>query len=181
MSEPDLVRKIEALLFVAEAPVSLAVMADLLQVPEGVAEEGIALLARRLDDTSAVQVVRISGGYQLCTRPEMADLIEQFLKPQHRRLSRSLLEVLAIVAYRQPVTQSEIEQVRGVQSDYGLRTLVDRGYVREVGRRDTPGRPILYGTTQLFLHQFNLNSLNELPNVEGRNFTELTQLELPLD
>lgn len=170
---PDLVGRIEAMLFVAEAPVSLPLLAQLLGVPEGTVEEGIALLNARLADQSAVMVLRIAGGYQLSTRPEYAELVERFLKPQHQRISRSLLEVLAIVAYRQPVTQAEVETVRGVQSDYGLRTLVERGLIKEVGRRESPGRPILYGTTQQFLHQFNLDNLAELPDVEGRDFSQL--------
>ncbi|MCW5940620.1 MAG: SMC-Scp complex subunit ScpB [Fimbriimonadaceae bacterium] len=170
---PNLVGRIEAVLFVAEAPVSLPLLAQLLAVPEGVVEEGVALLNARLADQSAVMVLRIAGGYQLSTRPEYAELVERFLKPQHQRLSRSLLEVLAIVAYRQPVTQSEVETVRAVQSDYGIRVLVERGLIKEVGRKESPGRPILYGTTQQFLHQLNLDNLAELPDVEGRDFSQL--------
>ena len=86
--------------------------------------------------------------------------------PQRGRLSRSLLEVLAIVAYRQPITASEIEAVRGVQSDYGIRALLERRFIRDVGRKKAPGRPTLYGTTQQFLHQFNLRNLEELPKLD---------------
>lgn len=110
-------------------------------------------------------MVRIAGGYQLCTKPEFAEIVARFLQPQKHKLSRSLMEVLAIVAYQQPVTSAEIDAVRGVQSDYGLRTLVEKRLVCEVGRKSAPGRPVLYGTTQQFLHTFNLNSLTELPEL----------------
>jgi segregation and condensation protein B len=102
----------------------------------------------------------------LSTRPEFADVIANFLKPQKQKLSRSLLEVLAIVAYRQPITLGEIESVRGVQSDYGLRQLLERRLIHEVGRKQTPGRPVLYGTTQEFLHKFNMADLSQLPPLE---------------
>ncbi len=178
-AEPDLVSRIEAILFVAEAPVSLPLLAQMLRVPEGVAEEGIELLNARFDTGSAIRVIRIAGGYQMCTRPEFDELIDHFLKPQRTRLSRSLMEVLAIVAYRQPVAQADIERIRGVQSDYGVRALVERGLIKEVGRKDTPGRPLLYGTTQQFLHQFSLDNLAELPEVEGGQ--DFSQLSLDVD
>ena len=100
---------------------------------------------------------------RLCTKPEYAVLVANFLKPQRQRLSKSLLEVLAIVAYKQPITMAEIEAVRGVQSDYSVRALVERRLILDVGRKKVPGRPVLYGTSQEFLHQFKLNDLKELP------------------
>lgn len=123
----------------------------------------LATLGSRLDQWSSLQLVEIAGGYQLCTRPQLADLVSRYLKPQKQRLSRSIMEVLAIVAYRQPITMAEVDQIRGVQSDYGIRQLLERRLVKEVGRRPTPGRPVLYGTTQQFLHQFNLKAIDELP------------------
>src|SRR5262249_47641295 len=114
-----------------------------------------------------LQVIRLAGGWQLCTRPENAELVAAFLKPLRQRLGRSLMEVLAIVAYRQPITMAEIDVARGVQSDYSLRQLIERGLVEEVGRNQTPDRPVLYGTTQQFLHQFNLTSLEDLPELSA--------------
>jgi segregation and condensation protein B len=89
-----------------------------------------------------------------------------YMKPQKQRLSRSIMEVLAIVAYKQPVTTADIEVIRGVQSDYGVRVLQERNLICEVGRKATPGRPMLFGTTQQFLHQFNLDGLTQLPRLE---------------
>ncbi len=159
----NLANTVEALLFAASAPATLQELARAIGVTEGQVEQAIEVLQERLRELSALEVVQIAGGYQLTTRPEFAEALAVFLSPQKQRLGRSLLEVLAIVAYRQPVTLAEIETVRGVQSDYGVRTLVERRLVREVGRKRAPGRPALYGTTQQFLHQFHLNDLDDLP------------------
>lgn len=137
-----------------------------LEVPEGVVEQGLELLGARLAQSGGLQLIRIAGGYQLCTKPEHAQAVTRFLKPQKQRLGRSLMEVLAIVAYKQPITIAEIDTIRGVQSDYSLRALLERRLVREVGRKHTPGRPMLYGTTQQFLHLFGLNDLKELPELD---------------
>lgn len=153
----------EAILFVADAPVPLVVLARAIGASEGQAEQAVELLQERLAEHGALQVILIAGGYQLCTKPEHAERIADYLKPQRQRISRSLMEVLAIVAYRQPLTMTEIEAIRGVQSDYGVRSLLERRLITEVGRRKAPGRPVLYGTTQQFLHQFNLGSLKDLP------------------
>ena len=159
----DLLETLLALLFVADAPVTLSALASTLQLAEGQVEQGLEVLEEHLDQRGPLQVVKIAGGYQLATKPEYAEVIAQFLKPQRQRLSRSLMEVLAIVAYKQPITQAEIDSIRGVQSDYGVRSLLERRLVHEVGRKQTPGRPFMYGTTQQFLHQFNLNDLSQLP------------------
>jgi segregation and condensation protein B len=161
-----LVSAVEALLFSTDAPASVASLARALGALEGQVEQALELLRDRLDRSSGIQVVQIAGGYQLCTRPEYAELVAGFLKPQRNRLSRSLLEVLAIVAYRQPVTLAEIDLVRGVQSDYSVRQLVERGLIAEAGRKKAPGRPMLFATTQQFLHLFHLKDLSELPPIE---------------
>jgi segregation and condensation protein B len=113
-----------------------------------------------------LQIVEIAGGFQLSTKQQHGDLITRFLNPRKRRLSRSILETLAIIAYRQPITIAEIEAARGVNSDYSVRTLSDLNLIEHVGRKETVGRPMLYGTTVDFLHQFNLRSLEELPPLE---------------
>lgn len=161
-----LVDQLEALLFVSEAPAKLNDLARTLQVTEGQAEQGLEVLSERLDSAGALKLVKIAGGYQLATKAEFAELVGAYMKPQKQRLSRSIMEVLAIVAYKQPITSGEIEVIRGVQSDYGLRNLLERNLVCEVGRKAAPGRPILYGTTQQFLHQFNLDGLTQLPQLE---------------
>ncbi|HJP82129.1 MAG TPA: SMC-Scp complex subunit ScpB [Fimbriimonadaceae bacterium] len=163
MSLPD---QLEALLFVADQPASIRTLATTLQITEGQVEQGLEVLEARLEDHGSLRLVQLAGGYQLATKPEYAGIIAQFLKPQRSRLSKSLLEVLAIVAYRQPLTLAEIEQVRGVQSDYSVRALVERRLLQDVGRKPVPGRPLLYGTTQEFLHQFKLNDLKDLPGLD---------------
>jgi segregation and condensation protein B len=160
------VDSIYALLFVAEAPVPLSSLATTLGFTEGQTEQVVDSLAERLSQSGAIQLLKISGGYQLSTKTEYSEIIAAFLRPQPQRLSRSLLETLAIVAYRQPVTLAEIEVIRGVQCDYSVRTLVDRGLLEEVGKKAAPGRPSLYGTTAQFLHQFKLNDLTQLPELQ---------------
>ena len=163
MSLPD---QLEALLFVADQPAPANSLATALQVTEGQVEQGLEILESRLEKRGSLRLVKLAGGYQLATKPEFANLIAAFLKPQRQRLSKSLLEVLAIVAYKQPITMGEIEQVRGVQSDYSVRSLVERRLIHEVGRKKVPGRPVLYGTTQDFLHQFKLDDLKQLPELD---------------
>ena len=162
----SVVDKLEALLFVANAPATLADLANAVGAPEGAIEQALELLERRMDSSGAIQLVRLAGGYQLSTKSEYSEVIAAFLKPQNKRLSRSAMEVLAIVAYKQPMTIADVEEIRGVQSDYGVRVLLERNLIQEVGRKPTPGRPVLYGTTQEFLHRFNLNDLRELPPLE---------------
>ncbi|MEZ5162265.1 MAG: SMC-Scp complex subunit ScpB [Fimbriimonadaceae bacterium] len=157
---------VEALLFVADSPATPEDLAQALEVPIFEVEEALEKLGGRLHHTSSLQLVRIAGGYQICTKAEYADAVTRFLKPQKHKLSRSLMEVLAIVAYRQPVTSAEIDAIRGVDSDYGLRQLVEKRLVVEIGRKAAPGRPVLYGTTQQFLHTFNLQTLEDLPKVD---------------
>ncbi len=111
-------------------------------------------------------MIRVAGGYQLRTRPEFAEVVSAFLRPASQRLSRQALETLAIVAYQQPITLAEIEAVRGVHSDAVLKTLVERELVSEAGRKEAPGRPRLYQTTEYFLKHFGLADLSELPKLE---------------
>lgn len=176
----EIIDSIEAILFVADAPVTLNALARALDCTEGQAEQAIDILTQRLNGYGAMQVIKIAGGYQLCTKPQFAELVADYLKPQRQKLSRSLMEVLAIVAYKQPLTLAEIDQVRGVQSDYSVRALLERRLVQEVGRRQAPGRPTLFGTTQQFLHQFNLNDLSQLPPLQSGTPTLEVQAELEL-
>lgn len=173
MSLPD---QIEALLFVADEPASMKVLAAALQVTEGQVEQGLEILEARLEERGSLRLVQLAGGFQLGTKPEFAPLVANFLKPQRQRLSKSLMEVLAIVAYNQPMTMAEIEQVRGVQSDYSVRALVERRLIQDVGRKPVPGRPVLYGTTQEFLHQFKLNDLKDLPPIDPNREEMATSL-----
>lgn len=156
-----------AILFVADGPVTLEELSNVLGFPIGQVEQIFETLSNRLLQSGPLQAVMISGGVQLSTKPEFGPLIADYLRPKPQRLSRSLLETLAIVAYRQPTTLAEIESIRGVQSDYSVRSLVERGFLEEVGKKSIPGRPSLYGTTPSFLHQFKLNDLSQLPDLQA--------------
>lgn len=162
----SIIDQLEALLFVSDGPVGVDVLAMTVQGTEGQVEQALEILEARLDERGAIRLTKIAGGYQLSTKPEHAELVVNFLKPQRQKLSRSLMEVLAIVAYRQPITVTDIEIVRGVQSDYSVKALQERRLIAEVGRKVAPGRPVLYGTTDQFLHQFKLMDLSQLPPIE---------------
>ena len=156
---------IECMLFVSGEPVSVK---DLARTTETDADAVYAAI-RTLRDRyahSGLQIVEIAGGFQLATRPEYAPAVGRLLAPHANRLSRPSLETVTIVAYRQPCTQADIETVRGVSSDGVLKTLIERGLLKEAGRKPSPGRPILYATTDDFLHYFGLASLSDLPPLD---------------
>ncbi len=169
-AEIDLPSLLEAYLFVATEPVSPAEIARILQLEAVAVEEALEDMvnaySRRIN--SGLHVVRIAGGYQMATRPALATDIARLLAApgQKSRLSKPALETLAIIAYQQPVTQAEIEAVRGVSADGVLKTLAERRLILETGRKEVAGRPILYGTTPDFLHYFGLHTLEDLPPLE---------------
>lgn len=154
----------EALLFVAERPLTTAELAELAGVPRLHAEAALSSLAERLlEDARGIRVQRSDDAWQLVTAPEVGARLAAYASREEARLTPAALEALAVIAYRQPCTRSEVERVRGVDSDYVIRSLLHRRLVAEVGRRDTPGRPVLFGTTFAFLERFGLTSLDELP------------------
>jgi segregation and condensation protein B len=161
----ELSRIIECLLFVAGEPLSARELAKTTETDEFTVHEAVRLLRDRCA-ASGLHVIEIAGGYQTATRPEYAPSVGKMLAPYANRLSRPALETVTIVAYRQPCTQAEIEAIRGVAVDAVLKTLLERELIREVGRKPSPGRPILYGTTDAFLHYFGLASLDDLPALE---------------
>ena len=155
---------LECILFVSPQPLSVKHVSESLHLDELEVEAAIHDL--RLDyGNRGLQIVRIAGGYQMCTRPEYSDYISALLKPERSRLSRAALETAAIIAYRQPITQPEIDAIRGVNSDGVVKTLLERNLVKQVGRKETVGRPILYATSDEFLNHFGLNDLSELPEL----------------
>jgi len=165
-ASPEKEAVLEALLFASPQPLSLGRLAELMGCPPAVVRGLLEAYGSRLasDPRRGLQLVEVAGGYRLETRADLAPWIRQLERPDRElRLSRAALECLAIVAYRQPVTRAEIEAVRGVQSDAVLHWLEERGLVEEAGRKDAPGRPILYRTTARFLDLFGLKSLDELP------------------
>jgi segregation and condensation protein B len=163
----ELIRALEAVLFVSDEPLSATVLSQALEVDRATVEELIADLASAYEDREAGLVLRnVAGGWRLSTHPAAVEVVEKFvLSSRHSRLTRAALESLAIVAYKQPVTRHQVAAIRGVNSDGVLRALADRGLVAEVGRDDTPGRPVLYGTTPEFLERLGLSSLSDLPSL----------------
>jgi segregation and condensation protein B len=160
----DLAAFFEALLFVAERPLTTAELGELAGVPALHAEAGLGSLAEDLEAAGrGLRVQRMDDAWQLVTAPEVGARLAAYASREEARLSPAALEALAVVAYRQPVTRGEVERVRGVDSDYVLRSLLHRRLIAEVGRRDTPGRPILYGTTFTFMERFGLTTLDDLP------------------
>jgi segregation and condensation protein B len=158
---------VECLLFVAGGPVTVQRLSEALEAPPDAVQEALRELGEEYAGRG-LQVQVVAGGYQLCTRPDYAGVVQRFLGLDHREtLSQAALETLAIIAYRQPITRAEIEVVRGVRSEHVLERLIERHLVREVGRRPTPGRPILYGTTEGFLRHFGLKDLQSLPPLRG--------------
>ena len=160
-----LLQALEALLFVSDEPVAAVVLATALGLDRREADELCEELARSYEDRGAGLVLRnVAGGWRLTTHPDAASVVEQFvLSSRHARLTKASLETLSIVAYKQPVTRHQVSSIRGVNSDGVLRALVDRGLAAEVGREETPGRPLLYGTTPEFLERLGLASLSGLP------------------
>lgn len=153
---------LEALLFVAFEPVSARRLAEISGVDKKLVQELLAELAAEYRERG-FRLAEIAGGWQFLTPEEYAPYIEKLYNPRSQQLSRAALETLAIVAYRQPVTRLEIDNIRQVKSDAVLNKLMEKALVKEVGRREGPGRPILYGTTREFLAAFGLVSLADLP------------------
>jgi len=169
----ELAGGVESILFVAGGPVSADKLAEALGADRAAIAEAVRYLQQRTHVTGLL-VQAVAGGYQLGTRPEHAEAVRQFLQNQHSdSLTRGALETLAIIAYRQPATRGDVEQIRGVRSDWHIERLLERQLIREMGRRATVGRPMLFGTTELFLRYFGLNDLAELPPMGARGVQTL--------
>lgn len=161
----ELQRPIEALLFVASEPLSIKQIAKLTRATE--IEVAATLQQIEADFAERGIVLReIAGGYRFASAPLARDVVEAYLLPPKTNLSTPALETLAIVAYLQPVTKSEIESIRGVSAESVVSTLLDRRLINEAGRKDVVGRPMLYKTTPDFLEAFGLRSLEDLPQME---------------
>lgn len=159
---------IEAMLFVTDEPTSTITLADMLDVEPVEVEMALVEVRSRLQDSeSGIQLQEVAGGWRLATHPVYHELLERYvLSWDTRKLSQAMLEVLAVIAYTQPVTRAGVASVRGVNSDSSINSLVDKGLIREAGTADTPGNPVLYTTTRTFLEKFGLCSLNDLPDLE---------------
>ncbi len=174
----SLQRSLEALLFVASESLSIERLAKLTHATPVEVAATLARIERDFAERGIV-VREIAGGYRFASSPAARDVVEAYLLPPKTNLSPAAMETLAIVAYMQPVTKGELEGVRGVNVDSVVSTLLDRRFIAEAGRRDTPGRPMTYKTTSEFLESFGLRSLGDLPAVELE--TEMpVPLSLPL-
>ncbi len=156
---------IESLVFASSSPVTLKEMAEILGINKETVKKIVEdLMKEYTEQNRGIQIIEVAQGYHFATNPEYADYVEKLKKvPRHPPLSQAALETLAIIAYKQPITRAEIEMLRGVRVDSSLATLQERGLIQEAGRKDGPGRPILYVTTNKFLRYFGLKDLNDLP------------------
>jgi segregation and condensation protein B len=156
-------RAIEAVLMAATEPVEAQLLAQLVELPVAEVEGLCALLGAEFAGRGFT-LSKVAGGYRFQTHPELAAYVERYLlEGRHARLSSAALETLAVIAYKQPVTRSQLSAVRGVDVDGVVRSLVERGYIEELGREDGPGHPVRYGTTRLFLERLGIESLGKLP------------------
>lgn len=180
----ELTSAFEAVLFSGGEPQSIDRFSQVFDItPEKVVKVMEALKKRLNEQKSGLELLRLDNTYQLATKAEYADYIKKMFDIRRRTpLSPAALEVLAVVAYNQPVTKSFIEQVRGVDCSGVVTTLVEKGLIEERGRLELPGKPLLYGTTKNFLRCFGINDLSELPPLpKNENAEESTAEQIPLD
>ena len=173
---PELVSIVESLLFAATGPLRVKDLRKVLQEPStGQVQLALKAIERHTRERGFI-LQQVAGGFRFATRPDNAAWVQRMLASKPTRLSRSQLEALAVIAYRQPITKAEIDHVRGVDCGAVLRVLLERDLVQIVGRKEEPGRPHLYGTTVAFLEFFNLRGLRDLPALhEFRELTEESQ------
>lgn len=178
LDEQELKSIIESLLYVSQDPLTVDKVTSVLAgPPKVVVNNAMRALQQDYDqDGRGLHIVEIAGGFSMVTRPDCAPWITRLQKVKaSAKVSRSALETLAIIAYKQPMVRADIEQIRGVETSGVLRTLLDQKLIRMVGRKDIPGRPILYGTSKVFLQRFGLRDLRDLPPL--REFKDLGQGE----
>lgn len=159
---------IEGILFAAGDAVDIEKIADILDIDTKSTRAIVTALADKYDrEMRGIQIIRLEDSFQMCSRREYKEYISRLVEPRRSlSLSNAAMEVLAIVAYKQPVTRAVIEQIRGVSCDTLVNRLLEKNFIEEVGRLDTPGRPMLFGTTEEFLRCFGIESLAELPELE---------------
>ena len=168
-SKKDRIKSIiESILFVTGEPLSLREIAINLEMPPRYVEEVLNEMILDYETSSrGIKLISIKDEYQLVTKSENSDYIQKLLKKNKRQsLSQASLESLAIIAYKQPITRIDIDEIRGVKSESAIQKLIEKNLIKESGRLDVPGRPILYSTTDEFLRQFELNDLKELPSLD---------------
>lgn len=158
---------IEALLFVSTEPLSIEQITKITDIPAEEVQELIYNLQKKYaQEGHGFYIIEVANGFQFTTKSEYFSFVEKLYKPRLSSLSHAALETLAIIAYKQPITRSEIEAIRGVKVDKTINTLAEKKLVEEKGRKDSPGKPILFGTTNEFLQYFGLKDLSQLPSIE---------------
>lgn len=164
----ELVALVEALIFVSDEPLSVKLLAEVLDEDRESVQAAVEELKSEYEEReSGLQIRDIAGGWQIATRTEFHDEVRRYLKTRpSAKLSLAALETLAVIAYKQPVTVPEILEIRGVQSASAIKTLLDKKLITAKGRKETVGKPMMYGTSKDFLIQFGLKDLSELPSIE---------------
>lgn len=159
---------VESLLFIAGDAVPLSAIAQTIEMDKATAKAIVQSLADQYEvEQRGIRIVEFDGAYQMCTAAECFSYIRSMYRsPQRQGLTQSLLETLAIIAYKQPITKGQIEEIRGVSAEHAVSKLMEKKLVCEVGRLDAPGKPILLGTTDQFLRYFGFHSVQELPPLE---------------
>ena len=188
MSDISLKQIVESIVFVSDSPLTLDRLCSILEEfeREEIREAIAAVTAECRENGRGVELVLVAGGYQFRSRPELADYIRRLKRVKPARFSPSSLETLAIIAYRQPVTRAEIEYLRGVDSGGILKSLLDKKLIRIIGKKDIPGKPLIYGTTKEFMETFSLKDLASLPTLReieelAESGDDMDQVPLPLD
>ncbi|HEX8960030.1 MAG TPA: SMC-Scp complex subunit ScpB [Geobacteraceae bacterium] len=187
MTAPNLTSIVESLLFISDVPLTLDRLCAILEENE---RGDVAAAVARLREVYAeagrgISLVEVAGGYQLRSNPENADYIRRLIRGKTFKFSRSALETLAVIAYRQPITRAEVEYLRGVDTGGVVKTLLEKKMIRIIGKKDIPGKPLIYGTTRDFLEAFGLKDLASLPTLKDIHelagaFADAEQSELPL-
>ena len=167
--------QIEAILFTMGESVEITKIAKALELKPGEVKKIVKSMQEKMNDSSrGIKIIELDGAYQMCTKPEMYEaLIRVAKQPRKQVLTDVLMETLSIIAYKQPITKAEIEKIRGVKSDHAVNKLVEYSLVKELGRLDAPGRPILFGTTEEFLRTFGVQSVENLPSISPEELDTL--------
>lgn len=172
---------LEAILFLAGEPVAKQDVMSKLNIEKDQMEEAIHTLEKKYSGHCGIQLIKFNNKLQFSTNPDVADEVSAVLNPiKEKELSRSCLEVLAIIAYKQPITRLEVEQIRGVNSEYAFSVLSKHNLIEVVGRKDVIGKPMLFGTTETFLKRFELTSLDDLPDYD-KLLERISVIETPKD
>lgn len=183
MANDELKYVIEALLFASERPLTAEQIKEAFEEnlkSEDIAAALLSLKAEYEEQQRGFRLFELAGGFQLVTDPRFAPYLKRFYQEREKkRLSQASLETLSVVAYRQPVTRADIEFIRGVNVDGALKTLLEKGLVKIIGRKEVPGRPMLYGTTKEFMDHFGLGSLKELPALSEYSLKDIEPHLLP--